>query len=169
MQIRPTHPPDLLRILQTINDAARAYRNTIPADCWHDPYMQAEELTNEINDGVKFWAAEDNHQLIAVMGIQDKPDVALIRHAYTATSHQGKGAGTKLLRHVTEQTKKPVLIGTWAAATWAIAFYQRNGFTLVSQADKERLLRKYWTIPARQIETSVVLADEAWTNKQKTG
>jgi len=167
MQTRPTHPTDLPHILQTINDAAQAYRGAIPADCWHDPYMPAEELTKEIEDGIKFWAVEDNNQLIAVMGIQDKGDVALIRHAYTATKHQGKGAGTKLLRHVTSQTNKPILIGTWAAATWAIAFYQRNGFNLVSPADKERLLRKYWTISPRQIETSVVLADHAWTNQHK--
>ncbi len=149
-----------------INDGAQAYRGVIPADRWHEPYMPMDELVHEIGDGIVFWAAEQAGQMLGVMGMQDKGDVALVRHAYVATNAQRKGVGTLLLHHVQRLTKQPVLIGTWAAATWAIDFYRRNGFTQVSQADKERLLRKYWSIPPRQIETSVVLADERWMKAQ---
>jgi N-acetylglutamate synthase-like GNAT family acetyltransferase len=145
-----------------INDAAQAYRGAIPADRWHEPYMPMEELEREIGAGIVFWAAEDIGRMHGVMGMQDKGEVALVRHAYVATELRRKGVGTALLRHVQNLTEKPVLIGTWAAATWAIDFYRRNGFTQVSREEKERLLRKYWTIPERQIETSIVLADERW-------
>jgi N-acetylglutamate synthase-like GNAT family acetyltransferase len=124
--------------------------------------MPMDELEREIAAGVEFWLAEEGGRLLGVMGIQDRLEVALIRHAYVATALQRKGTGTRLLRHLAGLADKPFLIGTWAAASWAIAFYQRNGFRVVSPAEKERLLRKYWSIPERQIETSVVLADRRW-------
>ncbi|HEX9431696.1 MAG TPA: GNAT family N-acetyltransferase [Burkholderiales bacterium] len=150
-----------------INAAAQAYRGVIPADRWHEPYMPKEELLSEIRAGVVFWVADDEGQLAGVMGMQDKSEVALVRHAYIAPAVQRKGVGTKLLRHVQGLTDKPILIGTWAAAVWAIDFYRRNGFSVVSHAEKERLLRTYWSIPARQVETSVVLADRRWTEQQQ--
>jgi len=149
-------------MLAIINDAARAYKGVIPADRWHEPYMPAEELAAEIAAGVEFWVADEDGRLLGVMGIQDKDEVALVRHAYVSSNTQRKGVGTRLLRHVQASTRKPVLIGTWAAATWAIDFYRRNGFTVVTPSEKDRLLRKYWSIPARQVETSVVLADRRW-------
>ena len=149
-------------ILEIVNAGAEAYRGVIPADRWHAPYMPMAEVESEIAAGVQFWLAEEAGKLLGVMGIQDKGDVALVRHAYTATAAQRKGVGTKLLRHVEALNEKPVLIGTWADAKWAIDFYVRNGYRVVSHAEKERLLRKYWSIPVRQIETSVVLADRRW-------
>jgi GNAT superfamily N-acetyltransferase len=132
--------------------------------------MPADELAQEIADGVVFWVAEEEGRAVGVMGIQDKGDVALVRHAYTAPSIQRTGVGTRLLRHVESLADKPILIGTWADAWWAIEFYRRNGFTLVPNSDKDHLLRIYWSIPARQIETSVVLADERWMkSQQRTG
>jgi GNAT superfamily N-acetyltransferase len=157
--IRKIRDADRDAALAIVNEAAQAYRGVIPADRWHEPYMPLDELEKEIADGVVFWVAEEEGRLLGVMGIQDKGEVALVRHAYIAPTLQRKGVGTQLLRHVEGLTGKPVLIGTWAAASWAIAFYQRNGFTLVSHAHKESLLRRYWSIPARQVETSVVLAD----------
>lgn len=124
--------------------------------------MPPEELEKEIADGVMFWVAEEDGRMSGVMGIQDKGEVALVRHAYVAPDMQRKGVGTRLLRHVQGLTGKPVLIGTWAAASWAIEFYRRNGFAVVPDSDKDLLLRKYWSIPARQVETSVVLADARW-------
>ena len=149
-------------MLAIINDAAQAYRGVIPADRWHEPYMPAQELESEIADCIVFWVAEEDSRLLGVMGIQDKGEVALVRHAYVSPGAQKKGIGTRLLRHVQGLAAKPVLIGTWAAASWAIEFYRRNGFALVPDADKDALLRKYWSIPERQIETSVVLADARW-------
>jgi N-acetylglutamate synthase-like GNAT family acetyltransferase len=149
-------------MLAIINDAAQAYRGVIPADRWHEPYMPAQELEAEIADGIVFWVAEEDSRLLGVMGIQDKGEVALVRHAYVSPSAQKKGIGTRLLRHVQGLAAKPVLVGTWAAAAWSIVFYLRNGFALVPDADKDALLRKYWSIPERQIETSVVLADARW-------
>lgn len=160
--IRRSREADSPAILAIINAAAQAYRGVIPADRWHDPYMPPEELEKEIADGIAFWVAEEGGQLLAVMGMQDKGEVALVRHAYVAPAAQRKGLGTSLLRHVQGLTHKPVLIGTWADAAWAIDFYLRNGFTVVPKARKESLLRRYWSVPARQIETSVVLADEKW-------
>lgn len=149
-------------MLAIINDAAQAYRGIIPADRWHEPYMPQDELEKEIADGVIFWVAEEDGRLSGVMGFQDKGDVALVRHAYIAPTIQRKGVGTKLLRHVESLAGKPVLIGTWADASWAIEFYRRNGYTVVPNRDKDALLRRYWSIPDRQIETSVVLADSRW-------
>jgi N-acetylglutamate synthase-like GNAT family acetyltransferase len=160
--IRKSRAAESAAILAIINAAAQAYRGVIPADRWHEPYMPPDELEKEIADGIVFWVAEEDGRLLAVMGMQDKGDVALVRHAYVAPGVQRKGVGTSLLRHVQNLTDKPFLIGTWAAASWAIDFYRRNGFTVVPDGDKDSLLRKYWSIPARQIETSVVLADGRW-------
>lgn len=153
-------------MLAIVNDAARAYRGVIPADRWREPYMAPDELEKEIAEGVLFWVAEEGGGLSGVMGIQDKGEVALVRHAYVTPTMQRKGVGTRLLRHVEGLTSKPVLIGTWADASWAIEFYRRNGFTVVSTGHKDFLLRKYWSIPARQVETSVVLADGRWMKGQ---
>ena len=157
MVIRESVGADVPQILDIINEAARAYKGVIPVDRWHEPYMSREHLETEIGDGVAFWIAEDQGRLTGVMGIQDKGDVALVRHAYVAKTAQRSGIGTKLLRHVEGLVDKPILIGTWAAATWAIDFYRRNGFAVVSSEEKDQLLRAYWSIPARQVETSVVL------------
>ena len=166
-RLRACGPADLDAILAVVNDAAQAYQGAIPADRWHEPYMPREELAKEIDDGVVFWVAEEGGHLLGVMGWQDKGDVALVRHAYVAPARQRKGVGQRLLRHVQSLTDKPVLIGTWAAASWAIDFYRRNGFAVVSQSDKHSLLRKYWSIPGRQMETSVVLADRRWREGQR--
>ena len=144
-------------MLAIINQAAQAYRGVIPADRWHEPYMPEAELRAEIGAGVAFWLADEDRRVLGVMGMQDKGEVALVRHAYVAPAAQRKGVGGALLAHVTRLAGKPVLVGTWAAAAWAIDFYRRHGFTLVSDEEKDRLLRRYWSIPARQIETSVVL------------
>ncbi len=168
-QIRESVEADFPAILAIINDAARAYHGVIPADRWHEPYMSSDELAREIAAGVVFWVAEEDGRLSGVMGIQDKGDVALVRHAYVASTTQRSGIGTRLLRHVESLVDKPLLIGTWAAASWAIEFYRRNGFTVVSSSDKDRLLTTYWSIPARQIATSVVLANERWTAEQERG
>jgi GNAT superfamily N-acetyltransferase len=149
-------------ILAIINDAARAYEGVIPADRWHDPYMSEEELRREIDDGVMFWGHEEDGELVGVMGVQDVEDVTLIRHAYVRTSSRNRGIGGKLLTHFVERTSRPMLIGTWAAAEWAVRFYEHRGFHVVSEEDKNRLLKRYWAIPERQIETSVVLADQRW-------
>ena len=166
MLIRKSVETDFPAILAIVNDAARAYHGVIPADRWHDPYMSAEELEQEIAAGVTFWLAEEDGRTSGVMGIQDKGEVALVRHAYVAPATQRTGVGTKLLRHVEGLTSKPILIGTWASASWAIDFYRRNGYTVVSDQDKDRLLQTYWSIPARQVETSVVLADRRWVAAQ---
>ena len=166
MIIRQSVDADFPGILSIVNDAAHAYRGVIPADRWHQPYMPGEELAGEMNRGVVFWVAEENGRLSGVMGVQDKGDVVLVRHAYVSPGTQRSGVGTALLRHVEMLIEKPILIGTWAAASWAIEFYRRNGFTLVSSDEKDRLLRTYWSIPPRQIETSVVLADRRWREAQ---
>ena len=159
-RIRTAAPDDVDAIFAIVNSAAQAYRGVIPPDRWHEPYMPREELEREIAAGVEFWVAEEGGKLQGVMGIQDRGDVALVRHAYVSPGLQRAGIGTMLLRHVLSLTAKPVLIGTWADATWAVEFYRRNGFTLVAEAEKNVLLRRYWTIPERQVATSVVLADE---------
>ena len=165
--IRKSVAEDFPAMLAIINYAAQAYRGVIPADRWHEPYMPADELASEIASGVVFWVAEQQGRLAGLMGIQDRGDVALVRHAYVAPTTQRSGLGTALLHHVGRLTDKPILIGTWAAASWAIDFYRRNGFTLVSPSEKDRLLLRYWSIPARQVETSVVLADRRWMESQQ--
>jgi GNAT superfamily N-acetyltransferase len=167
MQIRRSVEGDLASIFAIINDAAQAYRGVIPSDRWHEPYMPKDELVSEIAQGVIFWVAEKEAQLLGVIGIQDKGPVALVRHAYVAPTAQRKGVGTALLRHIEALARKPILIGTWADASWAIGFYVRNGFTVVADDHKDRLLRTYWSIPERQIETSVVLADKRWMEAQQ--
>src|SRR5688500_19230233 len=166
MIVRRADDADLVAILAIVNDAAHAYRGVIPADRWHDPYVARVQMAHEIAAVLVFWVAEEERRLLGVMGIQDKGDVALVRHAYVASATQRSGVGTRLLRHVESLVDKSLLIGTWAAASWAIEFYQRNGFTVVASDDKNRLLRTYWSIPDRQIETSVVLANGRWKEAQ---
>jgi GNAT superfamily N-acetyltransferase len=158
--IRLCQQHEIDTIYEIINDSARAYKGHIPEDRYHEPYMPMDQLLIEIADGVAFYGFEDNGQLVAVMGFQDKGSVILIRHAYTRTEERGKGIGSRLLAHLLVMAVKPVLIGTWRDASWAIRFYEKHGFRLVSEEEKERLLREYWSIPERQIESSVVLADE---------
>lgn len=148
---------DVQRMCGIINDAAMAYKDVIPDDRWHEPYMPVEELKSEIEKGVEFWGYKSERGLIAVMGIQNVNDVTLIRHAYVETCERGKGIGTKLLNHLITQTERPILIGTWKAAVWAVRFYEKHGFMVVPEIEKNKLLKTYWTIPERQIETSVVL------------
>jgi N-acetylglutamate synthase-like GNAT family acetyltransferase len=160
--IRKCKESDFDTIFEIINDAAKIYKGIIPQDRWHEPYMPLSELRAEIDDGIVFWGLECDGRLLGVMGIQDKGDVTLIRHAYVTSKAQKHGIGERLLRHLQSMTDKPILIGTWAAASWAISFYQKNGYTLVSEEEKNRLLRRYWSIPERQVEASVVLADQTW-------
>jgi len=164
--IRQCSESDFNTIFEIINDAAQTYKGVIPEDRWNEPYMPFEELMSEIKDGVVFWGLEHNGQLLGVMGIQNKDDVTLIRHSYVRTQAQKMGIGTRLLQHLERMTEKPILIGTWADSLWAISFYQKNGFTLVSEEEKNRLLSKYWSIPKRQVETSVVLANQTWCKAQ---
>jgi GNAT superfamily N-acetyltransferase len=156
--IRPCSDDERPQILAIVNAAAEAYRGVIPADRWHEPYMPAEQLDAEIAAGVAFWGYDDGGGLLGVMGIQPVDDVDLIRHAYVLPERQGQGIGAALLRHLTQTATRPLLVGTWAAAVWAIRFYERHGFELVSAQRKDELLATCWTIPPRQIETSVVLA-----------
>lgn len=160
--IRRCDATELDEVRSVINDAADAYRGVIAADRWKDPYMSAEELRHEVDAGVVFWGVFEEGRLVGVMGLQHVADVALIRHAYTRSASQGTGIGTALLAHLAAQTDRPILVGTWSAATWAIRFYQRHGFTLVTGPRKDALLMRYWTISQRQIEDSVVLADVRW-------
>ena len=156
--IRKCNESDLKAIFEIINDAAVAYKGVIPDDRWHEPYMPVDEIREAIKEGVVFWGFEHEGRLAGVMGIQNKTEVVLIRHAYVNTRLRRQGIGAKLLRHLEGLTDKPILVGTWKAAHWAIAFYRKNGYRLVSDKEKDRLLRKYWSIPDRQVETSVVLA-----------
>jgi len=157
--IREATDEDFEEIFNIINDAAIAYKGVIPSDRWHEPYMTREELQAQIEDGVRFSCYVDNNEIIGVMGVQDKADVALIRHAYVRTKQRKKGIGSFLLQELAKDSKKPILIGTWKAADWAIRFYEKHGFRLVDEEEKDRLLKKYWAIPDRQVETSVVLVD----------
>ena len=160
MMIRECNESDIKAIFEIINNAALAYKGIIPDDRWHEPYMPVEEIRHAIKDGVVFWGFEQEGCLAGVMGIQDKGDVALIRHAYVLSRMRRQGIGEKLLRNLAGMTDKPILVGTWKDASWAIAFYRKNGFYPVSDEEKDRLLRKHWSIPERQIETSVVLANQ---------
>jgi GNAT superfamily N-acetyltransferase len=164
--IRKCDDRDFESVCAIINDGAQAYEGIIPEDRWTRPYMPAEELRRQIDEGVAFWGYAQEGGLMAVMGIQPVQDVTLIRHAYVRTDSQRRGIGALLLAHLRRLTGKPVLIGTWADAVWAIRFYERHGFSLVDPEEKDRLLRKYWRIPERQIETSVVLADAKWREAQ---
>ncbi len=160
--IRVCIDDDFEAIFQIINDAAEAYRGIIPVDRWHEPYMPREELRAEVSAGVAFLGYEKGDELGGVMGTQDVQDVTLIRHAYVRTAQRGQGIGGELLGRIMDQSTKPILIGTWADAVWAVRFYENHGFKVVSTQEKETLLRKYWNVPDRQIETSVVLADQRW-------
>jgi N-acetylglutamate synthase-like GNAT family acetyltransferase len=167
--IRRCNEADFELIWAIINDGAQAYKGTIPADRWEEPYMSREKLRHEIADGVSFWGYEESSQLIGVMGIQTVQDVTLIRHAYVRTGSQKRGIGAQLLSHLRNLSTMPVLIGTWADASWAIHFYENHGFRVVEPREKEPLLRTYWNVPKRQIETSVVLADQRWRESKSSG
>lgn len=149
---------DLPEIYTIINDAAIAYKGIIPDDCYHDPYMSREELNKQIQEGVEFWCYKEGSTILGVMGIQYKNEVTLIRHAYVRTNVRGIGIGGKLLKHLLDLTDTPVLIGTWKDATWAIQFYEKHGFRLLNEKDKDQLLNRYWSIPQKQSYNSVVLA-----------
>jgi GNAT superfamily N-acetyltransferase len=161
-RIRPCRADEFGVIGEIINDAAQAYRGVIPEDRWHEPYMSRAELAEQMEAGVNFWGMEQDGWLMGVMGIQPVQDVTLIRHAYVRTAYRNRGIGSGLLGHLRTLTPRPILIGTWAAAVWAVAFYEKHGFRKVGPAEKDRLLKKYWSIPERQIETSVVLAENKW-------
>ena len=158
LHIRPSRDDEHDAILAVVNAAAEAYRGVIPADRWSEPYMPLDELDAAIAAGVEFWACEAGAELVGVMGMQPVRDVDLIRHAYVAPAHQGRGIGGALLRHLLRGSTRPTLVGTWAAAEWAIRFYEHHGFEPVGPERSAALLKAYWTIPERQIETSVVLA-----------
>jgi N-acetylglutamate synthase-like GNAT family acetyltransferase len=166
--IRQCRSDEFGAIGEIINDAAQAYHGVIPEDRWHEPYMSSTELAEQVKQGVIFWGTEQDGKLMGVMGIQPVQDVTLIRHAYVHTACRNRGIGSSLLRHLRTLTTRPILIGTWAAAVWAVAFYEKHGFRKVSPAEKDRLLKKYWSIPDRQIETSVVLADDKWFGTVRT-
>jgi GNAT superfamily N-acetyltransferase len=155
--LRPYRDADLPAALSIINVAAEAYRGVIPADRWHEPYMPETEFMAEMAAGVQFWVCEEEAELLGVMGIQPVRDVTLVRHAYIRPGLQRGGVGTALLEHLRTLAARPMLVGTWSDAGWAIAFYRRNGFIEVDPARARRLLHEYWTIPERQIDTSVVL------------
>lgn len=160
--IRDCGAADFGAMFDIINDAAQAYRGIIPVDRWHDPYMPAEQLEAELAAGVTFRGFEQDNELVGVMGRQPVRDVVLIRHAYVLTTERNRGVGSALLADLIADVKAPVLIGTWAAAEWAIRFYEKHGFRLTTTEQKTALLEDYWSIPARQVETSVVLADARW-------
>ena len=166
--IREGTDEDFEEIFNIINDAAIAYKGVIPPDRWHEPYMTKDDLQGQLADGVRFFCYVDNNQVIGVMGIQNKMEVVLIRHAYVRTNQRNKGIGTMLLQELIRDEKKPILIGTWKAANWAIRFYEKNGFRLVDEVEKNRLLKRYWAIPDRQIETSVVPVDESYKKSKSS-
>jgi GNAT superfamily N-acetyltransferase len=161
--IRRCTDADIPALFEIINDAAQAYKGVIPADRWHEPYMPLDALRHEIAEGVEFWGEEGDGALLGVMGIQPRGEVDLIRHAYVRTQTRRRGVGTRLLAHLVQRTQKPLLIGTWADARWAVRFYEKNGFRLLAREETGTLLRRFWAVPERQIETSVVLASPAWT------
>lgn len=163
--IRQCSSEDFKTIFSVINNAAAAYKGVIPDDCWKEPYMSQDHLRHEMDAGIRFWGCEEDGQLVGVMGIQDVQDVTLIRHAYVRTSYQNHGIGGKLITRLKTLITKPALVGTWAAADWAVRFYEKHGFRLVSREEKNQLLRTYWSILQRQTETSVVLVDRRWPEK----
>ena len=149
---------DTSKILHIINEASLKYKGVIPDDCWNEPYMSEQELISEFNDGVRMYGYHHNNILIGVIGGQEVEDVILIRHAYTLSSHQGKGAGSALLEYLFKKNKNSrLLVGTWKNATWAIQFYKKFDFILHTKEETALLLKKYWKIPTKQIENSVVL------------
>ena len=149
---------DTSKILYIINDASLKYKDIIPDDCWHEPYMSEHKLTDEFNSGVRMYGYHDKKELIGVIGIQKVKEVILIRHAYTLTSHQRKGVGSTLLEYLLNKNKNfRLLVGTWKNAEWAIRFYEKFGFILHSEDETNLLLKKYWEIPSKQIKNSVVL------------
>jgi len=164
--IRDCTADDFEAVYAIINKSAQAYRDVIPADRWHEPYMPRDELASEIAAGVGFLGCVEDDALVGVMGTQPVGDVTLIRHAYVLTRRRRGGIGGALLAAARARAGTPVLVGTWAAATWAIGFYEKHGFRLLRDADKSRLLKSYWTVPERQIESSVVLADPAWLARE---
>ena len=153
---------DFNTIYTIVNDASIAYKGIIPEDRWKEPYMSKNELETQIKEGVQFWNYEENKEILGVMGIQFKDGVTLIRHAYVRTIARQKGIGGKLLKHLITMSETPVLIGTWKDASWAISFYKKYGFRVLSDDEKNKLLNSYWNVPERQIETSIVLASEDW-------
>jgi GNAT superfamily N-acetyltransferase len=157
-RLKPVPIAEREAIFAIVNAAAEAYRGVIPADRWHEPYMPMEELEGELAAGVEFWGYEEGGELLGIMGIQRLGEVDLIRHAYVLPASQGKGVGGALLDRLMTAAERPMLVGTWAAAEWAIGFYRGHGFEQVSPERKDELLRRHWNIPERQIETSVVLA-----------
>jgi GNAT superfamily N-acetyltransferase len=167
--IRRCTEADVAALFEIINDAAQAYKGVIPADRWHEPYMPRDELQREIADGVEFWGEEKDGALLGVMGIQHRGEVDLIRHAYVRTRARRQGVGTRLLAQLMQAAQNPLLIGTWADARWAVRFYEKNGFRLLSREETGRVLRRYWNIPERQVETSVVLASPAWNPSLEPG
>ena len=149
---------DFSKILQIINEASLKYKGVIPDNCWNEPYMSEQELINEFNDGVRMYGYHHNNTLIGVIGVQEVKDVILIRHAYTLSSHQGKGVGSALLEYLLKKNKNyRLLVGTWKNATWAIQFYKKFDFIIHTKEETTLLLKKYWNIPTKQIENSVVL------------
>ncbi|MEO8004950.1 MAG: GNAT family N-acetyltransferase [Betaproteobacteria bacterium] len=163
--IRACNAGDVPAIFEIVNDAAIAYKGVVSEDAWHEPYMPMTELNSEIGKGVRFYGCEANGRLLGVMGIQDVKDVTLIRHAYVRTTLRGSGIGRSLLDCLRALTQRPILIGTWKAADWAIRFYEKNGFALVGAVEKDRLLKNYWTVSEQQAAQSVVLADRNWTRR----
>ena len=164
--IRAARADDLDTLYEIINDSARAYKGVIPEAAWHEPYMPMDHLQSEIAKGVRFHCCDLDGRTMGVMGIQDVQDVTLIRHAYVRSESRSQGIGRALLESVTRLTPRPVLIGAWRAASWAIQFYQKNGFTLLDEARKNRMLERYWTISSFQVQESVVLADRRWLDRE---
>jgi len=164
---------DFATIYEVINDGASAYKGIIPIDRWHEPYMSKEDLQMQIKEGVEFWCFRERERILGVMGIQYKGEVTLIRHAYVRSTERKKGIGGKLLEHLRTFTSTPILIGTWSDATWAIEFYIKHGFRVLTPIETKELLHTYWRIPERQVETSVVLASEdfpaRWSQTQGAG
>jgi GNAT superfamily N-acetyltransferase len=167
--ITPVTPAHFQELYEIINDGAQVYQGVIPDDCWHDPYMSAAELQGELAAGVEFWGWQEAGRFLGVMGRQDRGEVILIRHAYVRRACQQQGVGSRLLDYLRLGLERPLLVGTWAAAWWAVRFYQKHGFTLVTPAEKDRLLQTYWRITPRQVETSVVLGDAGWFDAKEAG
>lgn len=165
--IRSCETADVPVIFEIINDSARAYKDVNPADAWQDPYLPMDKLESEIGKGVRFYAYDIAGRTVGVMGIQDVKDVTLIRHAYVRTECRAHGVGRSLLAYMDQLTQQPILIGAWKAATWAIRFYEKNGFVLVGEEEKNRLLKTYWTVPERQARESVVLASQRWLRRER--